>query len=574
MAKLQNKCETCGKLLIEKSVELLPDFGIKMVTPECGHSYTLPIHEKAEWEDVETFFGRKDKLFAYQGAGYEFVRDANFRALIGDAPGLGKTAQSLVTVRLHPDILTPCLVVVKAALIYQYVSAVNRWCGPEFMPQVIKSTKDFPNPLFPIVIVTYDLLNRFSKNAIEAAEKKEKEIREELGLDEWAVIPEERQAEIPSIENPFKSFNFQCVILDECQQIKNPLSKRAQQVREICRNVPHIIATSGSPIENHAGEYFTILNILKPERFYNYKHYVENYCDFYMNSRGAYKIGGLRDLQWFRERTSDFIIRRKMEDVLPDIPKLNRKFVECGFASKKIQADYEAMEQEFSDYFYEHEGEQDFQQHILARIAKLRHKAGINKIPFAVEYVTDFINDTNKKIVIFAHHTDVQEMLNIGLTKECEAMRAIGSDIQNPILFLGEMNALQREAAKKKFMTEPSARIFIASLLAAGEGLDGLQTVCSDCILLERHFNPKKEEQAEKRIQRIGAMGDALSWINAMYILSVGTIDEWFTELVEVKRANVDQTLDGAEYAWDEQSLTMELAATIARKGNKKWKLK
>jgi SNF2 family DNA or RNA helicase len=83
------------------------------------------------------------------------------------------------------------------------------------------------------------------------------------------------------VENPFSTFGFKCVILDECQQIKNQNSKaRTASKRNMCRMFHHVIATSGSPIENNAGEYFTILNILKPERFRSYKQFVMDYCDY------------------------------------------------------------------------------------------------------------------------------------------------------------------------------------------------------------------------------------------------------------------------------------------------------
>jgi SNF2 family DNA or RNA helicase len=105
--------------------------------------------------------------------------------------------------------------------------------------------------------------------------------------------------------------------------------------------------------------------------------------------------------------------------------------------------------------------------------------------------------------------------------------------------YTAEMNGAQRDAAVTQFIEDPDCRIFQASTLAAGEGLDGLQRVAEDCILLERQWNPKKEEQAEKRVQRIGAVGtgDSEKKIIAHYILSDGTIDEYFTELVEKKRA-------------------------------------
>jgi SNF2 family DNA or RNA helicase len=578
MPKLTKYCPVCNTPADEKSFTVIPPpINLKVINLKCGHSYTEKIEELKEWQKIETYemYGKKIKLFPYQGLGYEFARESGFRALIADEPGLGKTFQAYSCLRLHPEILTPCLVVCKSALKIQQFRAAMQLLGSDFMPEIIQKSSDRPSGLFNVTIVTYDLLWRIVKKQNEAREKLELEIRDKLRLSEWDIIPEEYQKDLPVVENPFATHGFKFVILDECQQIKNQSSRRAQQVREICQHIPHVIATSGSPIENHAGEYFTILNILRPERFRNYKDYVMNYCDYQESAYGT-KVGGIRDIEYFKQQTKDFIIRRKMKDVQADLPPLQRKFISCEFATDKLKREYEEMQQEFSKYFYENEGTEDFQQGILARIAKMRHKTGISKVPFCVEYVSDFLNDTNEKLVIFTEHLDVADVLELRLISELEKMRETGSEIANPLRYKAELNSQQRDEVVTEFTTNPHRRIFIASTKAASEGLDGLQKVCNHVIFLERQWNPKKEEQGEKRVQRIGSYGTGVedSHISADYILVTNSIDEYFTELVEIKRANTDQTLDGVEYDFNEASLVKELSAVLAQKGSKKWKLK
>lgn len=585
MARIQKTCPVCNKPADEKSHTLLPDpINLRVVNLVCGHSYTEKIAQIQDWEKIETYpefnSGKKFKLFPYQGAGYEFARQSGFRCLIGDEPGLGKTAQALVPIRLHPELLTPALIVCKSALKIQQLRNSLQWLGPEFLPEIINKSSDRPSGLFKITIVTYDILWRIVKKQNEAREAKEIALREQLHLQEWDVIPEEYQHELPVVENPFAVYGFKYLILDECQQIKNPNSKRAQQVRDISRNIPHIIATSGSPIENHAGEYYPILNILKPERFRNYKDYLEGYCDYYQGQYGP-KVGGIRDIENFKNNTNDFIIRRKMSEVQQDLPKLHRKFINCEFATDKLKAQYEALQQEFSKYFYENEGEADFQQGILARIAKMRHLTGISKIPFIIEHTMDIMNDTNEKVILFTEHIDVADIINMKLISELDELRNIGySSISNPIRFTSDLDSVARDNIVTEFINDPSKRILIASTKAAGEGLDGLQKVCKHIIMVERQWNPKKEEQAERRVQRIGSLETRtdetaeLGFIAADYIITVNSIDEYFTEIVEIKRANVDQTLDGKEYDFQESSLIKELSSVLAQKGSKKWKLK
>jgi SNF2 family DNA or RNA helicase len=111
------------------------------------------------------------------------------------------------------------------------------------------------------------------------------------------------------------------------------------------------------------------------------------------------------------------------------------------------------------------------------------------------------------------------------------------------------------------------SRVMVASTLAAGEGLN-LQ-FCSDAIMLERQWNPANEEQAEARFHRFGQKNP----VTVTYVLASETIDEYFTELVEQKRAIVASTLDNKEIAWDSNSLMRDLATILVSKGKKKWTL-
>jgi SNF2 family DNA or RNA helicase len=114
----------------------------------------------------------------------------------------------------------------------------------------------------------------------------------------------------------------------------------------------------------------------------------------------------------------------------------------------------------------------------------------------------------------------------------------------------------------------------LASTQAGGVGLN-LQ-FCQDFLQLERQFNPSIEEQAEARFPRprpedpwpVGAK------INGHYLIMAGTVDDFLTTLVEEKRRNVNQTLDGeAVIEWNQDSLLVELGRALQAKGLKKWRL-
>lgn len=590
MAKLVSFCPTCGQQAKEDNHFIDEFFNLRVSVLKCGHKIIEDIQAQKDWEMVKSSQGYT--AYPYQGEGYEFAVKSNFRCLIADEPGLGKTIQALLCIKLHIDDLKAILIVVKSSLIAQWFKQTLFWCGAEFLPDIISTSKQRPNTrLNDITIVTYDILSR-----IEGIERKKEEnsmqaCRDRHGLDEWDGIPEEYYNEIAWYKNPFVEAGFKTLILDECQQIKNPNSKRAMAVKDIAGQVPHVIALSGTPIKNNGREYFTILNTLDPKNFHSEHEFIMDFLEYEQTQYGL-KAGGIRDIEKFDEITKDYIIRRVRADVLPDLPTLNRKFVHCDFASDKIEKEYKDLQDDFEDFFYKNEGKADFYTHILEKINKLRHKAGVNKVPFCVDFTVDFINDTNRKIVIFTHHIDVADMLEANLVREFNKMRQSGSQIGNPVRYMGGMNQSNRDLVLETFEKDPNCRVMIASGLASGEGLN-LQ-FCSDCIVLERQWNPANEEQMEGRFIRIGSTcrncgarqdsgeqdnpvctkcGYELK-VDAHYILSTGTIDEYFTELVEYKRGVMSQVLDKKDKSgWSENGLMKELALILAQKGGKKWKL-
>jgi len=124
-----------------------------------------------------------------------------------------------------------------------------------------------------------------------------------------------------------------------------------------------------------------------------------------------------------------------------------------------------------------------------------------------------------------------------------------------------------RQALIQRFKDDTLARVMIASTLASGEGIN-LQ-FCSDAVILERQWNPANEEQAEGRFHRFGQKNS----VSITYMIASGTIDEYFTELVEIKRSIVASAMDKKEIQWEQQSLMRELAQILVTKGRERWKL-
>jgi len=402
----------------------------------------------------------------------------------------------------------------------------------EYVAQIIEKKSDRVWPIFKVYIVSYDTFWR-------------------LDLEQLKFI--------------------KTVILDECQYIKNPEAKRTQALRKFLRDKQHILALSGTPIKNRPDEYFTILNILRPERFHTLTQFIGEHCDYYTdNYSGVTKIVGLLNPERFKQEIGDFVIRRTMDEVFNDMPPIRRSYYHSEIDDTNIKSAYDELEDEFASWMKDNllsgtDSGMAFFSNLLAYYARMRNLTGLAKLKACIEYVTTFLLETDRKIVIFGHHVDTLKIL----TEKLSEWSVMGG--WNPCLQIaGGMSGEEKNRVVDSFRTDARNRILIGSTLASGEGLN-LQ-FCTDAVMLERQWNPANEEQAEYRFRRIG-MDKTVGSVNITYMIAVGTIDEYLTELVELKRSMMKQTLDGVESQYNENELMMELAKTIMnKKGGKKWK--
>ena len=312
---------------------------------------------------------------------------------------------------------------------------------------------------------------------------------------------------------------------------------------------------SGTAVKNSADEYFPVLNWIRPDVFSSYAGFIN------------YETYGRRlsNPERFHEKTKNFIIRKTRAEVLPDLPKILRTFRPVPMDDEVLLKKYQETVEEFTAWMDENDDKMSPMGYtnLLAFFSKMRKITGVAKVPAAVDYVEEFLLDCDRKLVVFLHHKDVAMLLTNRLNK---TMKDMG---RPPVLsFHSGLDGTQRQMVIDEFW-KPENRIMIASTLAAGEGIN-LQC-CSDCLMLERQWNPANEEQAEARFPRPGQTADK---INATYITALGTIDEFLGELVEGKRAANKSTLDNKELDWEESSLMRDLADAIWKAGNKRWNYK
>lgn len=483
-------------------------------TLSCKHVISV---KNVEIKDIEV----KDEItsldgkhpFKYQTEGIKFIEAANFKCLIADEPGLGKTIQSLGALKIHPEML-PALIIAKSTLLMQWQYEVIRWLNHP--PLIVNKSKDTIFDGFQVYIVSYDLLRR-------------------LDLSKFP--------------------KFKTIICDECQHIKSHVATRTQKVRELMRiNQAALIGLSGTPIKNRPSEYFPILNLIRPDKFHNRERFIRSFVETYRdwNANGVVKEGGLQDVKYFQDYTKGFIIRRVKSEVLPDLPKVTRGLQYIEFDDKFKEA-YNKTVAEFQQYFENQPNPFEFKNYsvTLGFLAKMRQLTGLAKVDYVFDFVDEFLLSTERKIVIFLHHHLASDLLKTRFKQ----------NNRNYLELTASLSPEEKDQIINQFKTDPNYRVMIASTLSAGEGLN-LQ-FCSDVIMMERQWNPANEGQAEDRFCRIGQLNP----ITATYFIAVGTIDEMLTQLVEKKRAMFSQAIEGKEINWEESSVIKELTEIILRKG-------
>lgn len=552
---LKRKCKYCGKVADERERQVIGK--LQYISLECGH---LIIEDVVE----QVLGGREFYKSLKSTDGYEpfdfqvddiiFGEESGIRFLNADEMGLGKTVVAALLLRLHREKMLPCLIVCKSRPKRQWFKELLRWVGfnedgtPIILPQILDSSNHSPYPeVFNAFICTFDMFAaRRRKNG-------------------------SGRAEYPKWMNGDLSF-IKSVILDETQMIKNSAAARTQGLRMVitASKAQHIIGCSGTPILNNAREYFTILNILRPEIFHNETAFIKDWCYSESTPYGV-KVGAIKSsrIARFKEITSKFVIRHTREEVLPDLPKIFRQYTYHDLA-EEVMREYDKEKAKFDEAYDEYEAltgaakSKAFTENVLAYMSRMRHIVGFAKIDPVCEYVSEFLEETDRKIVLFHHHIDVGDVLEQKLRNMCAA-----SGYPMPRRLHGGQNDAQAADVLRNFLSGPD-RILIARTLAEGEGLN-MQPV-ADMMQMEREWNPGKEQQAESRFPRPGATADK---INAQYPLATGTIDEYMTELVENKRRIFKQTMgreiDAGE--WEESSVLKELAEKLRMSGKSKFRL-
>jgi SNF2 family DNA or RNA helicase len=458
----------------------------------------------------------------YQVEGREFLIDRG-RALLADEPGLGKSRQLIEAAQGRTLVVAPAMVLDGGT----WVDEIDKWAdGPA-------TWRTAP----------YTRLNQRAKTGNGSGSKPVQKIRPEY--DE----------------------QFDTVILDECHYIKGRKTSWTWAVQEICKRAGQVYLATGTPIPNWAQEMFTMLCVMFPDeaapkrRLGSYWRWAETWfdCSPTRYSKGMPVVGELLKcddecldrprtdpcdhyLDFAKANLGDRFLRRLRDDVLTDLPPLVTQQVLCPLTKEQRKV-YNDLKKE---YLASIDGAELVAWTPAARNVLLDRvttgiavaapeqrqgqdpRAGSSKL----ERLSYDLEGRARPTLVVAHYRDSVEAA-------AEVARLVGARVAH---IHGATSRQDRETRVRAFQAG-KLDVLVGSLETISEGLT--LTAADMLIFLEQSYKPSRNEQAMRRIHRLGQTRPC----TVLDYVAPGTVDANKRELLATKTDRQMRTLTAAQFA-------------------------
>jgi superfamily II DNA or RNA helicase len=432
-----------------------------------------------------------------EGVGWlMFLRQFGFGGCLADDMGLGKTVMVLALLARHraeaPEGTAPSLVVAPRSLVFNWRQEAAR-----FTPG--------------LRVLDYTGLGRASSRSRFS--------EADVVLTTYGTLRRDAAA--------LSEVEFDYVVLDESQAIKNAVSASAKAARLL--RARHRLALSGTPVENHLGELWSLFEFLNPG-------VLGSSAAFERTSGGRPDDGALAALT---RVLRPFILRRTKSQVAPELPAKTEQTIHC-----ELEGPQRKLYNELRDHYRltllaktNGGGLGRVKLQVLEALLRLRQAAchpGLidpkrkdddsAKLDVLVPHVTQAVDEGHKTLV-FSQFTSLLAILR-------QRLDAAGVDYE----YL-DGRTRDREPRVTRFQTDPACRLFLISLKAGGLGLN--LTAAEYVFLLDPWWNPAVEAHAIDRAHRIGQTRQVFAY----RLIARDTVEERVLELQQQKRALADAIL-------------------------------
>ena len=438
-----------------------------------------------------------------------FLEKVGLGGILADSMGLGKTAQTLALLASERDNGAQ----VAPTLLIGPMSLVGNWQreAARFTPKLR-------------VYVHHGTGRRRDEELVEAVRQAD------LVLTTYGTAARDAEA--------LARIRWGRVVCDEAQALKNSGTRQARAVRSIPARTR--IALTGTPVENHLTELWSIMEFVNPGLLGPRSAFRERFAV------PIEKDGDERAAQALRRATRPFILRRLKTDrsIISDLPEKQEIKVYCNLTPEQA-----SLYQATLDDMLARIAESDRTRRrglVLATMAKLKqvcnHPAHLlkdgSRLPGRsgklerLEEVCAQVLDQGEKALVFTQYAEFGSMLRPYLAARLE----------RPVLWLhGGTSRDERDGLVRRFQEEDEPSILLLSLKAAGTGLT--LTAANHVVHVDRWWNPAVEDQATDRAFRIGQTRN----VQVRKFICVGTVEERVDEMIERKKALAESIVGTGE---------------------------
>jgi len=461
--------------------------------------------EGVKAKDAPKTFQGTLREYQQEGLGwFQFLQSLGLGGCLADDMGLGKTVQVLAlleqrrTRRLKKgESRRPSLVVMPKSLIFNWIAEAQR-----FTPK--------------LRVADYTGLDR----------------EERVGdLNDYHLIVTTYGTLRRDIAN-IKEQRFDYAILDESQAIKNANSQSAKACQLL--QADHRLALTGTPIENHLGELWSLFEFLNPGML--------GRSGAFASLCKAAQPGESDSLGDLARAVAPFMLRRTKQQVLTELPEKTEQTLYCDLLPKDRKA-YNELRDFYRDKLNKKIDQKGLKQskiHVLEALLRLRQsachvglvdkkKAGQTsaKLEVLLQQVREVVAEGHKALV-FSQFTSLLSIVRGQLDQEGIVYEYLDGRTNN------------RQERVERFQADAACPLFLISLKAGGSGLN--LTAADYVFILDPWWNPAVEAQAIDRTHRIGQTRHVFAY----RIIARDTVEEKVLELQKSKRdlANAIITAD------------------------------
>jgi len=309
-----------------------------------------------------------------------------------------------------------------------------------------------------------------------------------------------------------RGYPFGLIIMDEAHQLRNIRTKQTRGMLDFLstqQRAKKVILT-GSPIVNNPADLHTLLCIVRPDLYSTRQRqqFIDQYCYYKRRRGGGVKVLGVRNMEGLRRETEDFTIRRSKAEVLPFLPEKYYRRVILEMDDDQRGA-YDNMRKDLMVLL--DSGEPIWAASVLAQLTRLRQLnlepsiLGVNASSSKTDFLFEFMeemgigdgdmysdNGEQKKLVVFSCFETYINQLS-------QKLRGRGI---NHVVISGKIANYDRAKAVELFQNDPSVQVVAGTVQTMGVGVT--LTAASNCVFMDRWWNPAVNNQAIDRLHRIG----------------------------------------------------------------------